>query len=50
MVKTLNSLRNRISTNDSTTSLNPSEAFELTDECSDLQIDKIKKNIIEYGF
>lgn len=42
-MKIMNALRSRISTNDSTTSLNASEALELTGECSDAQLDKIKK-------
>lgn len=42
-VKIMNALRSRVSTNDSTSSLNTSEAFELSGECSDLQIAKIKK-------
>lgn len=42
-VKIMNALRNRVSTNDSTSSLNTSEAFELTGECSDTQLSKVKK-------
>ncbi|ELA41803.1 uncharacterized protein VICG_01155 [Vittaforma corneae ATCC 50505] len=50
MTKIMYFLRNRVSTTDSTTSFNVSEAAELTGELSDLQLEKIKKHFESLDF